>query len=811
MNQFVTLVSNRKTSYYNKIVFAPKSTVNGYKDMTNTKIYQIPYAVNFNPNDNLSTKLVVNVDSVDIYNYLLVTKEDQSAVVSRWFILGSKRIRVGQFELSLIRDAIADNYSGFLDSNIVLKRSSYIAPQFSEAQYKKTMTFNQIKTSETLLGEADGCEGYLVIYSSKDISSQQVFAITAKSGEAYQVTDTVMKDIIEHSGSASGFAKILNCGIQIESYILDANQYPSFIYTFNDASIFNTGYPANTRSFRDYSVINGVPHSPYSDNSDLQALLESYANKEATYTLAKKYMTEKGVSITDDTIAVLDTMDGKTIYSTSYNPKTLHIEKMSTPIYSNLSTEDRTAVATALKFDELKKADANRCQFFFNIVLYKVTLEDAPTVNTGAYASPFPTDRMTTKDSVYNVDIIPVGGKIKIGEKQFSVNRDTMFSFVAELMKVYATGASGEIYDIQWLPYGYDNQRFSSDILDVSKCAGTGYTIMTAQQEKGDAVGVILHCSKATVGMTVYKNIIASNSSDLMENRITNETTFYRLCSPNWTSTFEFKSIYNNGLKGFNIDVTFKPYTPYIRVCPIFENLYGGNFNDTRGLVLSGDFSIDQTSSAWVNYKLNNKNYELIFNRDIQSLDLQNSVADVQDRYSTIGNIFSTATGTIQAGAMGTMLSGGNVAVGAVAGVASLGAGVADTIMQSNLRGLNKSIRSDNRQASIDKYQYQLGNIKAMPTSLTKTSSFDKSYRVYPILEKYTCTDEEASRLRESIEINGIDIDKYCTPNTAKSGKTSGIMYMTASMVRWNGNPIPENEITAINDILNDGVYWEVG
>lgn len=155
------------------------------------------------------------------------------------------------------------------------------------------------------------------------------------------------------------------------------------------------------------------------------------------------------------------------------------------------------------------------------------------------------------------------------------------------------------------------------------------------------------------------------------------------------------------------------------------------------------------------------------------------------------------------------MMSGGNPVVGAVTGVASLGAGVVDTVMNSSIRKLNKSLRADNRQASIDKYQYQIGNIKAMPLSLTKTSSFDKSYRIYPVLEKYTCTDIEKERLRESIEVNGIDIGKYCVLKDAVSGKT-GKVYLSASMVRWNGNETDENIIEAISDILNDGIYMEV-
>ena len=77
-----------------------------------------------------------------------------------------------------------------------------------------------------------------------------------------------------------------------------------------------------------------------------------------------------------------------------------------------------------------------------------------------------------------------------------------------------------------------------------------------------------------------------------------NETKMYRLCSPNWASSFEFSPIKNNGVSYFNIYCTFKPYQPYIRIAPGFRNLYGADYNDARGLILGGDYSIDRADSA---------------------------------------------------------------------------------------------------------------------------------------------------------------------------------------------------------------------
>lgn len=808
MNQYIHLVSWNRLSYFNKIYGTPGASASTYKKNASAFL-SIANPVNFSPNDGLTTKIVLNIEDAP-YNYLLVTNEKGTTIDSRWFILRKVRTRIGQYELSLVRDVISDNYAGVRKSAYILKKSSYIAPTMSEAQYKKTMQFSQIKTSETLLSEADGCKGYLAIYTAKNMSEHKaVNAVTNQSGSVATISDTIMKDIIEHAGNAYGFCRVNSLALAIDSYT-KKNTY-DICHWYNESDINGSGYPVSNTCVNKYYIPSLTPLNPYDDNSDFITAMNTYASKETTKGLALAMITAEGLSMDESTLTLLDSIDGKTITGTAspYNkPYTVHVTKVDAPVFCNLSDTDRTAVATNLKFNELSKSVyARRASWKYNLSLYQVTLEEAPDTGTGAYCDdPFPAGMMTTTDSVYDVHLIPLGGQMVVENRTISVNSDNMFSFASKLFETYGSN----IYDIQWLPYGFDAQRFSSDTINVGSVKGTNFTAIRESESTSSAyVGAIIHLSRSSAGMTIYRDIIPSNSTDLMENRIENETTFYRLCSPNWTSTFEFRPIYNNGLHGFQIDVSFKPYTPYIRVCPMFSNLYGSTFNDTRGLVLSGDFSIDQTTDAWTTYKLNNKNYELIFNRDIQSLDLRNSVADIQDSYAMVGDIAGTVSGAISAGAMGTMMSGGNAVVGIASGVASLGAGVVDSVMNAGIRKLNKSIRADNRQATIDKYQYQIGNIKAMPISLTKTSSFDKSYRVYPVLEKYTCTDIEKERLRESIEVNGIDIGKYCTLKDAVAGKT-GRVYVSASLIRWNGDETDENIITAISDVLNDGIFMEV-
>lgn len=84
-----------------------------------------------------------------------------------------------------------------------------------------------------------------------------------------------------------------------------------------------------------------------------------------------------------------------------------------------------------------------------------------------------------------------------------------------------------------------------------------------------------------------------------LEYKISNECDLMRLTSPNWNSIFEFKlSKFNDGIHYFNIDCSYKPTIPYIKVNPDFSGLYGADFNDSTGLILQGDFSLPVLNTA---------------------------------------------------------------------------------------------------------------------------------------------------------------------------------------------------------------------
>lgn len=315
------------------------------------------------------------------------------------------------------------------------------------------------------------------------------------------------------------------------------------------------------------------------------------------------------------------------------------------------------------------------------------------------------------------------------------------------------------------------------------------------KQEGTYKTSVVIYPKTATFKATINKSLTAKD-----EMKIENLCNKYRLVSPNYQGSFDFNLAKNNGsCASFTANCTYKPYTPYIKVVPKLTWMYGDNYHDCRGLICGGDFSLGRVNSKWAEYQLNNKNYQNIFNREIQNLDVNQSIARTQQYTSGALNILPA---TIQGGATGAMMSGGNpyaaIAGAAVGGVMSgVGYGVDNYLMEKSL--------VEQKQFTIDKYKMQLGNIQAIPYTLTKVGSFDADSNIFPIIEYYTCTDEEKNYLRNKFRYEGYTIGVVDElSNYLILGNNN---YCQAELIRNTSITCDNHQLSDINLELNKGVY----
>ena len=315
---------------------------------------------------------------------------------------------------------------------------------------------------------------------------------------------------------------------------------------------------------------------------------------------------------------------------------------------------------------------------------------------------------------------------------------------------------------------------------------------------------LLLQSDDAGTG-TVYK--VHSISQDVIDNlsfgfnamdvKVKSQTELLRLVSPNYSSFFDINVQYNKGIHSFNIDCFYKPYQPYIHVNPDFNGLYGKDFDDVRGLICGGDFSIALTNDAWSTYQLNNKNYQAIFDRNMQSLELNNRVQKMNE-------IASAFAGTLQGASSGA-------AFGAVAGGGPVGAiaGAAAGTLASAIGGAadvqnNEILRNEAMSNQRDQFGYQLKNIQALPQGLMKTSSLNNNNKLYPFLEHYTSTAEEKHALENKITYNGMTIMRVGTPSEFIQEESG--TYIKGRLIRTTIKD-DSHLISQVNAELNQGVY----
>ena len=285
-----------------------------------------------------------------------------------------------------------------------------------------------------------------------------------------------------------------------------------------------------------------------------------------------------------------------------------------------------------------------------------------------------------------------------------------------------------------------------------------------------------------------------------MDRKLANECDLVRIVSQNYSAIFEFSPAKSGGVDGFLADCTYKPWAPYIHILPKLKGLYGDKFvsiDDARGLICGGDMSLPQLSNEWANYQLQNKTYQEMFGRQLKNMDVQNDV----NRQAALAQLLAApitggATGALTGAKLGGGLAGtiaGGLA-GAIGGGITAGVDLANTV----------KMMEENKQYAIDMYGYNLQNIQAVPTSLTKTSALTYNTRVWPFIEYYTCTESERKALKDKIKYNGMTIMKVGQLSSYPLGEDN---FYKGQVIRLPDLRVDSHMAFEIYNELNKGVY----
>ena len=802
----MTLYLLRYNNYYNRIV-KKLNTLDEYLE------YQVGEPVvnkNFIPNDYVSASVVVNNWLDEFPDYAIVV--DDTDIVSRWFVIDSNKTSTHQYKFSLFRDTLADYLDEVMTAPMFIEK----APLSNNDPFifnTEGMTFNQIKTDEIILKDRTKTP-WLIGFIGTDNPEGDTpykFNFERKINPTYSLTNLSEYESITGI-TAKAYRSIQDWGYQVygESGTggITALDY-KWTLSFNSTGALPTSYPNGATLGFSYVVGNSNSCLNMADMSKANEVLIKYIQTIGSYETNKSLLMEQTGFEGEDLWTKAINENGKIIYA-SEEGKYYKVVVDSDIVWEtnkvvngthawNVLTWATSQVIPGTTLQKYANVDYNNDTFGY-LLRYKratvsiVPYEGIPVDSKEVIISP---GRNVLSDAPYCMFAIPYyankwcvnNGTVGKG----SMGPEIALDFVNSMSKAL-TGV-GQLMDIQLLPYcplqelieggtghepGYINISNLTDNAD--------YQFIKIDEEYDSGI-MMFWCTRSTFTFDIEQYIdnpfseIAIGETVLRpgknySTKLWNETTKYRLCAPNFSSAFDFSPAKNGGVANFNVDCTYKPFQPYIHINPIFSGLYGSDFNDARGLIYTGDCSITQLLDSWQTYQWQNINYEKTFQRQIENMDIQHKYQALEEK---IGAAMGTVMGGLVGANTGGMLSAGNpIGIAAGAGVGAIGSlvsGIADI-------NINTKLRDEAKDYAIDMYNYNLGNIQALPTTISKVSAFTANNKIFPLVEIYKATDTEVEAFVNKLKYTSCTVMRIGTLREFTNYKVNDIDYFKGQLIR---------------------------
>ena len=801
-------------NYFNRL-FKKESSLADY----GTPIYSL--TANFNYNDGVDTYHDINYNGQD-GDYFIVC-DDENEIVSRWFVLENKRNRGGQHRLTLKRDLKVDLYDVWKNKDMIVHRGW---PKYFPDPIMfnpEGFSFNQIKEFEYPLMDGSLTPWY-VLYFAKNCPNAS--GTVTVGGDYDLAINTPISESIYNNGSVykcyDNRRVFSNSDYRVSSYVTD---WLKLIIMGNNS--FNDVITEQSARDRD--------HIWFEENtSTVRAkLTTAYYDKWSTWSNDTYFGKTNGVSNSDR----IDFDNGSFVIKDSTNA----LYQITVNKNTNYNVESY-AVTTTLS-DAMKLAidgttlnrEGDWGSEAFGIMYDEVTYTVyANQITSGSvnWEINFNT-KQNTLDADYNIIAIPKQTIRVFGptdDDWHIVTEDFSQALLESILRsTYSDGGESKplknyIYDVQLLPYcpyvhncTYDFNDFYGTVYlkDYEYAPVRGLdTKQSYFNSNGNNNLFLLYVDKAQYEFDIEKFFIKNssgyteinvnlqplnykNSGDFVNYKIDNECRVYRLCSPNYNGLFEFSVAKNRGVNRFNIDVTLRPQNPYIHINPNFKYMYGSDFNDARGLICQGDFSLPIVTDQWQTYEYQNKNYQNIFNRQMENIDFTQRQERIQTAISLgVGALQGASTGAIAGGAVGGVT--GAVGGAVVGGIGSAVAGIADYAMLG-------ARQEEQRSFVVDNYNYQLGNVKALAYSINKVTPLTNNNKLWPFLEIYDATSTEKDMLYKKLKYTSFTIEKIDT--LSNYGETGILHFFSATPIRLEGADMATHELQELAKELEKGVY----
>ena len=563
-------------NYFNRII-KKENTIADYKAADAD--YKEVSNINFNPGDGVSTGLVLGLGQNgslfegDEFDYLVAYEvvDNANVINSRWFITEQDRERAGQYELTLKRDVLVDNYADVVNSPIFLEKG-FINDSNDPLLYNsESMNLNQIKQLEIPLKdetESGWVVGYIPSDAFPKVEPQydrvekkvttpmeadfEIDNINDWSYWQYCTNNPNYKLMADSAGKRKVTVKIrsedrhADFGGSFRVDMVTANY--TFYPNSTDAGTYsqqNSGYIKTSATleypqwYQDYGPVTfkqGTINAGICNN-----IFDPVRNNSA-FNTALNTILGTGINI-GDTSALRRLQDKIILDATTnkyYRISVISISE-SNPITVTSSTTGGQAALTALKnaMNYINGADGSLQGEYTTFTASNSSTSYAiKLTNIGdSFYVDLNSDRAHLNDAPYDMFCIPFSDtlKLKFDSTEFTCSKNVALSMATEIARDLG---SGNVYDVQLLPYCPNrtmvvNSGSPSSVLNL---ASVKYDLIK-ESVTHNPKSAVIWCTESTfqVPITVESNIVEFKPTEDAPIKINNEA-YYTI--PNSISTY---------------------------------------------------------------------------------------------------------------------------------------------------------------------------------------------------------------------------------------------------------------------------------
>ena len=562
-------------NYFNRII-KKENTIADYKAADAD--YKEVSNINFNPGDGVNTSLVLGLGQNgslfdgEEFDYLVAYEvvDNANVINSRWFIIEQDRERAGQFELTLKRDVLADNYTDVVNSPIFLEKG-FINDSNDPLLYNsESMNLNQIKQLEIPLKdetESGWVVGYIPSDAFPKVEPQydrvekkvttpmeadfEIDNINDWSYWQYCLSNPNYKLMADSAGKRKVTVKIRSedrhadyRSFRVDMVTANYTFYPNS----TDAGTYsqqNSGYIKTSATleypqwYQDYGPVTfkqGTINAGICNN-----IFDPVRNNSA-FNTALNTILGTGINI-GDTSALRRLQDKIILDATTnkyYRISVISISE-SNPITVTSSTTGGQAALTALKnamyypngADGSLQGEYTTFTASNSSTSYAIQLTNI----CDSFYVDLNSDRAHLNDAPYDMFCIPFSDtlKLKFDSTEFTCSKNVALCMATEIARDLG---SGNVYDVQLLPYCPNrtmvvNSGSPSSVLNLSSVK---YDLIK-ESVTNSPKSAVIWCTESTfqVPITVESNIVEFKPTEDAPIKINNES-YYTI--PNSISTY---------------------------------------------------------------------------------------------------------------------------------------------------------------------------------------------------------------------------------------------------------------------------------